>query len=130
MKPSTHAVSSCKQFGGLPEDYEEIHNFLDSTKMLMPDNRHRALLHSSWGIYITEKVFGEYFNNSDGKRINTRSIAEQHIFEDFGGKFIPTVQDYLEEMEHKNWMSNESKEYPPSMRKISKKRKSRTIIKF
>ena len=122
MKPNTHAQSSAKHFGGIPEDYMEIHDFLDHTKMMFPDNRHRALLHSSWGIYICERVFGTIIKNSSGKIINVRSIAEQHIFEDFGGKFIPTPQDYLEEMEHKDWMSNDSKSYPPSMRKIAKKR--------
>lgn len=126
MKPNTHSLSSAKQFGGAPEDYQEIHDFLDHTKMIFPDNRHRALLHNSWGIYICEKVFGITIKNSDGMEVNVRSIAEQHIFEDFGGNFIPTVQDYLSEMEHIGWMSNDNT-YPPSMRKIAKKKKIRKI---
>ena len=128
MKPNTHSLSSAKQFGGEPKDYHDIHEFLDHTKMMFPDNRHRALLHSSWGIYICERVFGTTFVNSEGKTINTRSVAEQHIFEDFGGKFIPTPQDYLAEMEHKDWMSNDFKTYPPSMRKIATKKVIKKIF--
>jgi hypothetical protein len=130
MKPNTHSLSSARQFGGKPEDYEDIHNFLDSTKMIMPDNRHRALLHSSWGIFIAERVFGQTFVNSDGKTINTRSIAEQHIYEDFGGKFIPTVQDYLQELEHKDWMSAVPNMYPPSLQKLIRTSKRKSIISF
>jgi len=126
MKPNTHSISSAKRFGGVPEDYMEIHAFLDHTKMLFPDNRHRALLHNSWGIYVCERVFGTTITNSDDKVVNVRSIAEQHIFEDFGNKFIPTVQDYLQEMEHKDWMSNDNT-YPSSMRKITTKRIIRKI---
>lgn len=67
MKPYIHAQNSAKKWGGKPEDYLEIHNFMDSSKAHMPDQRHRAILHSSFGIFITEKVFGTYMFNSKGK---------------------------------------------------------------
>jgi len=35
-----------------------------------------------------------------------RSIAEQHILEDFRNKFIPTLQDYLSNMKLLPWMDN------------------------
>lgn len=116
-KPYIHAQSSAKKFGGNPEDYLEIHAFMDCSKGAISDNRHRALTHTSWFImYILPRIFGETFKISTGKVISTRDIAEQHILEDFGGKFIPTVQDYFQEMEFKPWMQN-GKDYPPSFQK-------------
>lgn len=53
-----HAVSSARRYGGVPEDYLEIHNFLDSSKAAWADHRHRAVLHHSYGIFITEQMFG------------------------------------------------------------------------
>ena len=57
MKPWIHSKKSARQFGGKPEDYIDIHNFLDSSKAHHADMRHRALLHSSFGIFLTEQVF-------------------------------------------------------------------------
>ena len=35
-KPWIHALSSAKRFGGVPEDYIEIHNLMDSSKATLP----------------------------------------------------------------------------------------------
>lgn len=121
-KPYIHAQSSSKKYGGIPEDYLKIHDFFDSSKAHFPDNRHRAILHTSFGIYIAEQVFGTYITNSDGKKVQVRDIGEQHILEDFGMKFIPTVSDYLENMELQDWMQN-GKGCPSSHVKIMEKRK-------
>mgnify|MGYP003554881982 FL=1 len=64
--------------------------------------RHRAILHSSFGIYITQQVFGVYITNSNGRTIAVRDLAEEHIIEDLGR--IPTVQDYLDGMPIYNWL--------------------------
>jgi len=53
-----HAVSSARRFGGDPEDYQELHSFMDSTKATWADQRHRAVLHNSFGIFLTEEIFG------------------------------------------------------------------------
>lgn len=58
MKPFIHASNSARKFGGLPEDYISIHNFMDISKMAHADLRHRAILHNSLGPYIAERVFG------------------------------------------------------------------------
>jgi hypothetical protein len=100
MKPFLHGKVSTRKWGGKPEDYQEIHDFLDSSKAAFPDMRHRAILHSSFGIYICEKVFGINIENSDGKLISVRDIAEQHVIDDMGR--IPTVQDYLTDMRRLN----------------------------
>lgn len=112
-KPIIHAQSSVKKFGGSINDYIEIHNLLDSSKSVISDNRHRALTHNSWFVNtIIEKIFGVYITNTDGKMVSTKDIAEQHILEDFGGKFIPSGQDYLQEMVYKEWMNSNG--YPAS----------------
>ncbi len=116
MKPYIHAKNSVKKWGGIPEDYMEIHDFIDSTKSHIGDMRHRALLHNTFGCFIVEKIFGtmiqkpdgtivrtSYIINSDGNKVQVRDIAEQHILDDLG--FIPSVQDYLQHMENKSWFS-------------------------
>lgn len=102
MKPFIHSKISVKQFGGKIEDYQAIHDFMDSSKASLPDMRHRAILHSSFGIYIVEKVFGITIKNSDGKDISVRDIAEQHVMDDLG--FIPTIEKWFSNMEIEPWM--------------------------
>lgn len=122
-KPWIHALSSAKRFGGKPEDYLDIHELMDSSKSVIADNRHRALTHNSWFLStILERVFGSVRQNSDGKTYSVRDIGEQHILEDFGKKFIPSAQDYLAEMEFKDWMQN-GKGVPPSFARIVQREK-------
>jgi hypothetical protein len=102
MKPYLHAQNSVRAFGGKVEDYLPIHDFLDSSKAHFPDMRHRALLHSSFGIYIAERIFGHAITNSDARLVQVRDIAERHVIEDMGR--IPTVQDYLEGMPVYDWL--------------------------
>lgn len=116
-KPIIHAHASVKKFGGNVNDYLPIHNLMDSSKTIISDNRHRALTHNSWFIStIIEKVFGVTIINSSGKEISTKDIAEQHVLEDFGGKFIPSAQDYLQEIEYKEWMNGGG--YPATRQKV------------
>jgi hypothetical protein len=114
-----HALSSVKKHGGTIEDYIEIHNLMDSSKIAFADNRHRALTHNSWFINsIIEKIFGLYITNADGKKIPTKQIAEQHVLEDYGMRFIPTAQDFLAGMPHLEWMNGHG--LPPSKLNIDK----------
>ncbi len=116
-KPWIHAVSSARKFGGTAQDYEQIHEFMDCSKSVMADNRHRALTHNAWFIaMILPRVFGNTFKNSEGKVVSTRDVGEQHVLEDFGGRFIPTAQDYLQDIPLHNWINNGRKgENPPSV---------------
>ena len=109
MKPWLHAEQSAKRFGGHPTDYLAIHDFLDSSKAHFPDMRHRAILHSSFGIFIAEKVFTTWIVNSDGKKVQVRDIAEFHVIEDMG--FIPTLQDYLKDMPFYEWLGGVAKKH-------------------
>lgn len=128
MKPWIHAISSAKKFGGIPEDYLPIHNLMDSSKGSIGDNRHRCLTHNSWFISADgplERIFGVNIKNSDGKLISVRDVGEQHILEDFGMKFIPTPQDYLQEMEIKSWMDGQG--VPSSFAKIARSGSKKSI---
>lgn len=116
MKPHIHSQNSAKEFGGKPEDYIAIHNFLDSSKSGIATKVHRALTHNTWFIAPDgplEKAFGVVITNSDGKEVSVRDIGEQHILEDFGGKFIPTVQDWLSNLVIQEWMDNGKTAVPP-----------------
>lgn len=128
-KPYVHAQSSAIKFGGKPEDYLPIHEMMDSSKSAFPDTRHRALTHNSWFIStIIDRIFGSAIKNSDGKMVPVRDIAEQHVAEDFGDKFIPSAQDYLIFMEARPWMSNTG-EYPPSAENIQEPHGPKTVPK-
>jgi hypothetical protein len=92
-----------------------LHDFIDSSKAHFADVRHRALLHSSFGIFLVEQIFGDrtvndkgeivkhpYITNSQGIKVQVRDIAEQHVLDDLGK--IPSVGDYLQHMELQTWM--------------------------
>ena len=112
-----HAQSSAKRFGGIPSDYEPLHSFIDSSKSAYADFRHRAVLHSTFGIFICEKVFGVTIKNSDGKDVPTRLIAEQHVLEDHGK--IPTLENWLHSIKVEPWMNPSPAYQRELMREIS-----------
>lgn len=104
MKPYIHSKNSVRRYGGQIDDYMDIHSWFDQTKSAWADVRHRAILHSSFGIYICEQVFGSTITNSDGKVVSVRDIAEDHVMEDFGG-VIPTIEQWLKDLPMKSWMT-------------------------
>lgn len=101
MKPFLHTRGSVKRWGGVASDYLPIHDFIDSTKIAMPDLRHRAVLHNAFGCFLVERIFGHTIVNSDGKEVSTRDIAENHIIEDLG--FLPSLEDWLDELPQSKW---------------------------
>ena len=130
-KPIYHAISSSKKYGGKPEEYIDIHDFMDSSKGALPDNRHRALTHNSWFISVViEKVFGFQRTNSDGRIYSTRQIAEDHVFEDYNMNYIPTAQDFLGNMAWQEWMDNGKKGFPPSHARIAEDNNTKGESKF
>lgn len=98
-----HSLSSAKRFGGKPDDYIELHSWLDESKAFLSDFRHRAARHHTEGIFICEKLFGVTLTNSDGKQIPVRLVAEQHVQEDLG--WIPTLADWLRCIQPEPWMT-------------------------
>lgn len=101
-----HAEASARKFGGTPEDYLKIHEFIDSTKRSFGDIRHRSIFHNTNGPWVCQEVFGvfiEIVTKSGKKRkVAVREIAENHIIEDLG--CIPTLDDWLCNMSCKAWM--------------------------
>jgi hypothetical protein len=93
-----HAQSSVRRFGGRVEDYQPVHDWIDGSKEMFCDFRHRALRHHSQGI------FGATILNTDGNLVPTRYVAEQHIKEDCGG-IVPSVSDWLSRIRPEAWMS-------------------------
>lgn len=107
MIPFIHAQLSVKRYGGIENDYLDIHELMDSSKAAFPNNGHRVLTHNSWFVVnILPKVFGHQRVNSDGKTYNVKDVGEYHILEDFKMRFIPSVQDYLEHLDVQSWMNN------------------------
>lgn len=92
--PLYHARSSTQQFGGEAHDYLPIHQFFDQTKMCVPSNLHRLVLHHTFGIELCLEIYGPTLRRaSDQVGIETELIAQQHVTEDFG--FLPTLQECL-----------------------------------
>jgi len=77
MNAYKHAEISVKKRGGKIEDYYPIHFFMDSTKELCSDNRHR-ILHNLWGIrrVIIPKNKGKYFVQKPPKGRKSATIKD------------------------------------------------------
>ena len=90
-----HAKSSVKKFGGEINDYIKIHDWFDATKGWVCHSKHRLFRHHSEGIFEVEQVFGSSFINSDGKRVYTRYVGEQHVREDCNG-YVPTAKEWID----------------------------------
>ena len=115
--PLKHSISSVKIWGGKVHDHIEIHKKLDSSKKYFPDNRHRLLTHNMFFIFeVIIPLFGDYIENSLGKKVSTKDICERHILEDYRMKFIPTPQDWLENLNLVSWMQNGFGEPPSSVK--------------
>lgn len=113
--PLIHAESSAKRWGGSAQDYVEIHSKMDCSKKYFPDNRHRLLTHNMFFIFeVIIPIYGEYITNSSGRTVSVKDICELHILEDYHMKYIPTPQDWLENLELKSWMNNGLGEAPSS----------------
>jgi hypothetical protein len=119
MNSVMHARSAAKKWGGTWENYIEIEEFIDSSKEVIGDVRHRSMYHHTMGVWLCQRIFGRVItvpkkppavNFVD---IPVRLIAEQHILEDLG--WLPSPADYIDGMPIKAWMSgSQRKEVPLS----------------
>jgi len=79
-----HAVTAAKEFGGNPMDYLAVEEFIDSSKQVIGDVRHRSLYHHTTGIWLCQTVFGVTID-VPGKvpgntiQVPVRLIAEKHV---------------------------------------------------
>ncbi|MFD4608293.1 DUF6915 family protein [Streptomyces sp. NPDC058440] len=111
-----HAVSAARKWGGEPELYLPIEEFIDSSKKILGDVRHRSIYHHTEGVWLIQRIFGATLDVPKGNRIvkvPTRLIAERHIIEDLG--WLPSPADYIKGMPVERWMSGaQRKEVPLS----------------
>jgi hypothetical protein len=104
--PYHHALNSSKNFGGQYYDYLDIHSWLDATKALYANFRHRALRHHQEGALACEELFGKEIINSDRERVSVRQIALQHIEEDC--EKVVSLSDWLITMKCPRWFNHDS----------------------
>ena len=97
-----HSKSSVNKWGGKPEDYIDIHEFIDSSKKIIGDIRHRSLYHHTEGVWLCQQVFGRTITTSTGREVPTRLVAERHVEEDLG--WLPSPADYIKGMPVQQWM--------------------------
>ena len=109
MKPHIHAKNSAKKHGGKPEDYQAIHDTMDSSKSAHASMRHRLVFHSAFGVYLVERIHGILMTNSDGAKVSVRDIAEDHVLEDLGT--IPSLDRWLEGMPLQTWMGGPTRRH-------------------
>jgi hypothetical protein len=102
MKPHIHSKNSAKKYGGRADDYQSIHDTIDSSKSAHASMKHRLVFHSAFGIYIVERIHGTLITNSDGARVSVRDVAEDHVLEDLGT--IPSLDDWLDGLPLEQWM--------------------------
>lgn len=103
-KPRIHALSSAKKFGGQPDDYGKIHQFMDSSKSAHAGLVHRALFHHEGATAIVEKVFGVELHVTVHTKVPVASVVEQHIVEDLG--YVPNLSAYLKEFHAERWAAS------------------------
>ena len=96
MNAMQHARISAKRWGGEAEDYYEVHRFIDSTKSLCSDARHR-ILHTLWGVNsVVVPIYGHSLLNSAGKSVDLKDLCERdHLLVDYQQRFIPTLADFV-----------------------------------
>lgn len=113
MNSYYHAQSAAHKWGGKPEDYIEIEEFIDSSKKIIGDVRHRSLYHHTEGVWLCQRIFGRTIEIGHHV-VPVRLIAEQHVLEDLG--WLPSPADYIKGMPIEPWMSGkQTKEVPLSI---------------
>lgn len=122
-----HALRSAAEFGGVPDDYLEIHEAMNSSQQVMGDDRHAALTHQSFFIALLDRMFGYAITNHDGDRVPTRAIAEAHVIADLG--FVPGPQDYLQHQVFLPWLNNGVSGMPDSHRMIHQLKTSKKVVR-
>lgn len=116
MNSWNHAQSAARKWGGEPENYIEIEEFIDSSKRIIGDVRHRSLYHHTEGVWLCQRVFGRVIEipRAVGEgviQVPVRLIAERHVLEDLG--WLPSPADYIDGMPVKAWMSGAQRKQLP-----------------
>jgi len=114
MNSWNHAQSAARKWGGRPEDYIDIEEFIDSSKRIIGDVRHRSLYHHTEGVWLCQRIFGRVITiqrEHGTVDVPVRLIAERHILEDLG--WLPSPADYINGMPIHMWMSGSQRKQLP-----------------
>ncbi len=107
-----HAQSAARKWGGTPDDYIDVEEFIDSSKKVVGDVRHRSLYHHTTGVWLCQEVFGRTLTVGErGIQVPVRLVAERHILEDLG--WLPSPADYIDGMPIRPWMSGAQRREVP-----------------
>jgi hypothetical protein len=108
FEPEQHCMTSVANFGGKPDDYLTVHEFLDEVVARYPNLPGAwVITHSTFGLALVEAVVGPYITRADGKIVPTRTIAEKHILSEY--RHINTVHAFLSHMPVVPWMGNQAR---------------------
>lgn len=105
-----HAKSAARKWGGEAEDYIAIHEFIDSSKKIVGDVRHRSIYHHTEGVWLCQSIFGRTIQVGRVE-VPVRLIAERHILEDLG--WLPSPADYIKNMPVVPWMGGKQRKTIP-----------------
>lgn len=99
LNATKHCRISVRRCGGKQDDYRAIHDFIDSTKIICADSRHR-IFHTMWAVnLLVIPRFGHTITNSDGVQVDVKDLCERdHLLVDYANKFIPTLNDFVSAM--------------------------------
>lgn len=109
-----HAKSAARKWGGTPEDFIDVEEFIDSSKKIIGDSRHRSIYHHTEGVWLCQRIFGRVLRIEGEHRdieVPVRLVAERHILEDLG--WLPSPKDYIDGMILTSWMSGASRREVP-----------------
>jgi hypothetical protein len=110
MNSLYHAQSAAHKWGGTADDYIRIEEFIDSSKKIIGDVRHRSLYHHTEGVWLCQQIFGRTI--TVGLHVvPVRLIAERHVIEDLG--WLPSPHDYINNMELAPWMGGTKQQTVP-----------------
>jgi len=95
-----HAKSSEKRFAGNWKDYLPLHQFLDGSKIILADPRHRSLYHHDHAAHILGPLL--FGNHMGPAKTPTEIVAQLHLIEDLGqvlspGTWISEPPNYLKD---------------------------------
>lgn len=102
---------SVRYFGGQPEDYMKLHQFMDTCEGLVPGAE--GITHSTFGLGLAELALGWVVGT---REVPTRTVAEKHILAQFGS--IPTAQDWLSSIPVRPWMYNQASQLSRELEEV------------
>jgi hypothetical protein len=102
MKPLQHARITAHRYGGEWQDWIAVHNWVDRSKMVFPSVQHRIFLHSDFGEWLAEQVWGTSVQASDGTVVATRDLFRDHQTEDLGR--VVSLIEWLNEVDRPYWL--------------------------